>query len=55
MGKVRDFFHRIGSDLSKVHVRAAFRDVEHRVAELFRQHPHLNPQEKQVQEEEKQP
>ena len=51
MSKIRDFFHNIGSDLSKVHVRAAFRDVEHRVAEIFRQHPHLNTQEKQVEEE----
>ncbi|MBR1706753.1 MAG: hypothetical protein IJ721_08230 [Bacteroidales bacterium] len=38
MGKIKDFFHRIGSDLDRVHVRAAFVDVEHRVAKLFQYH-----------------
>ena len=38
MGKLRDFFHKVGSDLDRVHVRAAFVDVEHRVAKLFHHH-----------------
>ena len=32
---IGDFFHRIGSDLSRVHVRAAFVDVEHRIEKFF--------------------
>ena len=33
---MKDFFHKIGSDLSHVHVRAAFHDVEHRVEKFFK-------------------
>ena len=44
MSKFTDFLHKFGADLSKVHLRAAFMDVEHYVADLFHHHPHLDPE-----------
>ena len=38
--KIGDFFHRIWSDLSHIHVRAAFADVEHRISHLLHHHGH---------------
>lgn len=51
MGKFKDFLHQFGSDLSKVHLRAAFMDVEHYVAELFHHHPHLDPDKRENAED----
>ena len=34
--KLGAFFHKVGSDISRIHVRAAFLDVEHRVEKFFK-------------------
>lgn len=35
MSKFSEFFKKLTSNLDKVHVRAAFADVEHRIGNLF--------------------
>lgn len=38
MSKIRDFWRGIANDISKVHVRAAFSDMEKRIGHIFGHH-----------------
>ena len=51
MSKFKDFIHRVANDLDRVHVRAAFMDVEHRIAHLFHHHGEHLPASGKAREE----
>ena len=53
MSKFSDFFKRITHNLDKVHVRAAFIDVEHRIEHVFRHYEKHGVSEQNPEKDEK--
>lgn len=53
MSKISDFFKKITQNLDKVHVRAAFIDVEHRIEHVFRTYEKHGVNEQDSEKDEK--